>query len=68
MLKNIMSLTAVTILLLAGCTSKGDDNVEKQTKTEVTEEAVEEDVQPKEEQQVQKGELLQAVEEKMYKK
>lgn len=47
---------------------KRGDNVEKQTKTEVTEEAVEEDVQPKEEQQVQKGELLQAVEEKMYKK
>lgn len=63
-----MGLTAVTILLLIGCTSKGDDNVEKQTKTEVTEEAVEKDVQPKEEQQVQKGELLQAVEEKMYKK
>ena len=64
MLKNIIGLTAVTILLLAGCTSKGDDNVEKQTKTEVTEEAVENDLQPKEEQQVQKGELLQAVEEK----
>lgn len=64
MLKNIICLTAVTILLLAGCTSKGDDNVEKQTKTEVTEEAVEKDLQPKEEQQVQKGELLQAVEEK----
>lgn len=64
MLKNIIGLTAVTILLLAGCTSKGDDNVEKQTKTEVTEEAVEKDLQPKEEQQVQKGELLQAVEEK----
>lgn len=63
-----MGLTAVTILLLTGCTSKEGDNVEKQTKTEVTEEAVEEDVQPKEEQQVQKGELLQAVEEKMYKK
>lgn len=64
MLKNIIGLTAVTILLLVGCTSKGDDNVEKQTKTEVTEEAVENDLQPKEEQQVQKGELLQAVEEK----
>lgn len=64
MLKNIIGLTAVTILLLAGCTTKGDDNVEKQTKTEVTEEAVEKDLQPKEEQQVQKGELLQAVEEK----
>lgn len=64
MLKNIIGLTVVTILLLAGCTSKGDDNVEKQTKTEVTEEAVEKDLQPKEEQQVQKGELLQAVEEK----
>lgn len=64
MLKNIIGLTVVTILLLAGCTSKGDDNVEKQTKTEVTEEAVENDLQPKEEQQVQKGELLQAVEEK----
>lgn len=64
MLKNIIGLTAVTILLLVGCTSKGDDNVEKQTKTEVTEEAVEKDLQPKEEQQVQKGELLQAVEEK----
>lgn len=64
MLKNIIGLTAVTILLLAGCTSKGDDNVEKQTKTEVTEEAVEKDLQPREEQQVQKGELLQAVEEK----
>ncbi|MGK4152277.1 ankyrin repeat domain-containing protein [Kurthia gibsonii] len=64
MLKNIIGLTAVTILLLIGCTSKGDDNVEKQTKTEVTEEAVEKDLQPKEEQQVQKGELLQAVEEK----
>ncbi|GED18319.1 MULTISPECIES: hypothetical protein [Kurthia] len=67
-MKNIMGLTAVTILLLTGCISKEGDNVEKQTKTEVTEEAVEEDVQPKEEQQVQKGELLQAVEEKMYKK
>lgn len=64
MLKNIIGLTAVTLLLLTGCTSKGDDNVEEQTKTTVTEETVEKEVQPKKEQQVEKGELLQAVEKK----